>query len=165
LGAVLLANGETGQLNTIAHEVAELPDDKRRDKTAGNEVVLEDISDPLGILGVGFLAADGFDVFGMSKDHFTGGFEDVVDGDPVFPCRLHTNILAIMLRKPLTQPAKVSCESGKSTPMVSRNALVVGCRDTSDDEGFVDINSTADWVNDFECHIRPLSGTLLRYHL
>jgi len=155
LSAVLLSDREASQLDTVAHEVAELPDGKGWDKAAGDQIVLEDIGDPFGIFGVGFLAADGFDVFGMSENHLTGGFEHVVDGYPVFARRLHTNIPASVLRKPLGKQAEVTGESREPAPLVSRNALVVGCRDTSYDEGLVDVDATADWINDFECHIRP----------
>ncbi len=71
-------------------------------KAAGNEIVLENIGDPFCILGVGFLAADGLDVFGMSENHLTGGFEYVVDGDPVFSRRLHANITIFIIRNPLS---------------------------------------------------------------
>ena len=154
-GAVFLADREACQFEAVTHKIAQLPDGKGRDKAAGNEVVLKDVGDPLSVPSIGFLAAESLDVFGMSENHFTGRFEHVVDGDPVFPRRLHTNVPAAVIREPLSKQTEVARESGKPAPFVSRNALVVGCRDTSNDEGLVDVDSTADGVNDFERHIKP----------
>ena len=72
-----------------------MPDFVGRDKTAGNETVLENIGNPLGFALVGFLAADGFDILGVSKDNVTKLFEDIVDGNPIFTGGFHTDILAI----------------------------------------------------------------------
>lgn len=73
-----------------------MPDFVGRDKTAGNEAVLENVGNPLGIAFVGFLAADGFDVLGVSKDNVTRQFEDIVDGNPIFTGGFHTNVTAVV---------------------------------------------------------------------
>jgi hypothetical protein len=148
LRAVLLAGGEICQLRAIAHKVAKLPDFKGRDKTAGNKIGFEDVGDPLCVAHVGFLAPYGFDIFGMREDDFAGCFEDVVDGDPIFPCGFHTNIFAVVFRQPCRQPAKITGKRGKPALFVSRDAFAVGCRDTGDDEGLVDIDPATDGIDD-----------------
>lgn len=62
LCAVLFARDEIGELPAIAHQVTELADICRRNKAAGHKVVLENVCDPFGVLLVGFLAANCFDV-------------------------------------------------------------------------------------------------------
>lgn len=101
--------------------------------------MFEDISNPPGIPGIGFLAANGFYILGMSKNNLTGRFKHIVDGNPVLACGFHASIPASVVGEPLGKQAEVTCESRKPVPFVSRNALAIGCRDTSDDEGFVDV--------------------------
>ena len=77
-----------------------MPDIERRNKTAGNDVEFENVGDPLGVTLVGFLAADSLDILRVSKDNVARLFEDVVDGNPVFTGGFHTDIAAIVFRKP-----------------------------------------------------------------
>lgn len=55
MGTVFLPGGEVGQFPVVAYQIPELPDISRRDKTAGHQIMLEDVGDPLGVLLVGFL--------------------------------------------------------------------------------------------------------------
>lgn len=52
-----------------------MPDFVGRDKTAGNEIMFENVGNPLGIALVGFLSANSFDVLGVSKDNVTRLFK------------------------------------------------------------------------------------------
>ena len=57
--------------------------------------MLKQVSNPFGIFLVSFLSTDSLNIFGMSKDNRTTLFEDVINRDPVFTGRFHTDILAI----------------------------------------------------------------------
>ncbi|MOA66589.1 hypothetical protein D3C78_1934060 [compost metagenome] len=63
--------------------------------------MLEKIGNPLGIFFVRLLASNGFDIFRVSQCDVTGMFENIEDRNPVLPGRFHTNILAVILTKPL----------------------------------------------------------------
>lgn len=73
---------------------------RRRNKTPSDKVVLEDVSDPLGISFVRFLAPNRFHILGVSKDDVAGGLQDVVNGDPILSGGLHTHIPAFVFCKP-----------------------------------------------------------------
>ncbi len=67
MDTVLLSGGETCELGATAHQISELTDVGRRDKTAADKTVLENIGNPLCILLVDLLATDGFYVLGMCE--------------------------------------------------------------------------------------------------
>jgi len=100
LRTVLFTDLEVGEFPAVAHQITKLPNICRRDKAAGNKVVLEDIRNPFGILLVGFLALDGFDILRVSKNDIAGVFQNVVDRNPILACGFHTDILAVVLSKP-----------------------------------------------------------------
>ena len=115
-----------------------MPDFVGRDKTAGNEIMFENVGNPLGIALVGFLSANSFDVLGVSKDNVTRQFEDVVDWNPIFTGRLHTNITAIVFRQPFGKQTQVVRESGKAAGFVRSNAVRIGSGDAGNNERVVD---------------------------
>ena len=155
LRTVLFACGEVGELPTVTHQVTKLADIWWRNKAAGHKVMLEDVSNPLGILLVGFLAANRFDVLWVSKHDFASGFKNVVDRNPVFACGFHANILAVVCGKPLSAQTQVAGEGRKTLAFIGGNTLMICGSDTGDKEILVDIHSTADGVNDFEHNTSP----------
>ena len=82
----------------VAHKVTKLADVSEWHKAPGNKVMLKQISNPFGIFLVSFLSTDSLNIFGMSKDNLTILFEDVINRDPVFTGRFHTDILAISVQ-------------------------------------------------------------------
>ena len=62
--------------------------------------MLENVGNPFGVLNVGFLTANGFDVFRVSKDDTARRFENVENGNPILAGRLHTNVMAVVVRQP-----------------------------------------------------------------
>ena len=121
LRTILFSGREVGELPAITHLVLKLADIRRRNKTPGNQVVLENVRNPLGVL----LASNCLDILRVSKDDLTGWFQDIVNGNPVFPRGLHTNILAVVLRQPSGTTAQVAGEGGKPLARVSGNTLAV----------------------------------------
>src|SRR5699024_680042 len=120
-----------------------------------DKVVLEDVSHPLGIRFVCFLAPDSFHIFGVSKDNVAGGFQDVVDGNPILPCGLHTDIPAAILSQPRCAPMQISGEGRKTLALVACYPLFIGGSDTGNNKGLVDIHPAADTVNNFEHNTSP----------
>lgn len=112
--------------------------------------MLEDVRNPFCILFVGLLALNSFDVFGVGKNDVAGLFQDVVYGNPILSRRLHANVLTVVYGKPLGTKTKIFCECRKAFAFVGGNTLLVGESNTGIDEGFVDVHSTADRVNNFK---------------
>ncbi len=127
-----------------------MPDFVGRDKTAGNEPMLENVGNPFGVALVGFLATDGFDVLGVSKNNVTRMFEYVVNRNPVFTGGFHTNVTAVVFSQPDGKQTQVIRERGKTTGLVRGNAVRIGRNNTGNDERLVDIHTAADGVNDFK---------------
>ena len=107
MDTVLFTGSKVSKLMMITNEIPELPDISRRNKTAGNKVVFENVGDSFSVLFVCFLAPNRFDIFRVSKNDIAGIFKDVVDRNPVLSCRLHTDILAVIICKPLGAEPKV----------------------------------------------------------
>ena len=88
-------------MKRVTHKVTELADVSRRHKATGNKVVLKQVSNPFGIFLVRFLSTDSLNILWMSKDNRTIFFENVINRNPVFTRRFHTDTLAIMFEQPL----------------------------------------------------------------
>lgn len=101
LETVLLAGHEVCELETVAREVPKLPDRQRGHEASRDQVMLEEVGNPFGVLLVGLLAPDGLDIFGVGKDNLAGRLQDVEHRDPVFPRGLHADIFALILHEPL----------------------------------------------------------------
>lgn len=64
---------------------------------------MEQISDPFRIVGVIFVVSDSFYPFGIGKDNIDFIFQKIENRNPVFICGLHTNVMTIIVEKPLTE--------------------------------------------------------------
>jgi len=84
LCAVLFSDIEVGELPTVTNQVPKLSNVRRRDKTAGNKVVLKNVGNPFCILLVGFLAFDCFHIFRVGENNIAGRLQNVVDRNPIF---------------------------------------------------------------------------------
>lgn len=162
LGAVLLTSGKAGEFDPIAHQVTELPDSGRRNEAARNKIMLKDVGNPFRILGICFLATNGLNVFGVGQNDVAIRFKDIVDRMPVFTGGFHTDIQAAMSLEPGHKPPEVSGESREAMLFVGSDTFVICGRDARNNKGFVDINSTADRINDFECHVLYLTRNIWR---
>ena len=105
---------------------------------------------PSGILAVGLVSFLRLGVLRVSKNDMEGLFQNVVNGDPVLAGRFHTDIGALVGLKPERQPLKVFGERREASFMIHSALIVVGNPDAGVDPGFVDIESTAVFTEDFE---------------
>lgn len=96
MGTVFLFGDEVSQFSVLAHQIPELPDIRSRDKTAGYQTVLENISDPFGVFLVCFLASDCLDVLGVGQNDGAGTLQDVVNRNLILPCGFHAHILTVV---------------------------------------------------------------------
>ena len=67
--------------------------------------MLEDVGNPLGVAFVGLLAPDGLHILRVGEYDVAGGFQNVVNRNPILPGRFHAHILAVVLRKPIRTPS------------------------------------------------------------
>ena len=155
LRTVFLTGGETGEFPTITHQVPKLANICRRDKTPGNKVVLKDVGNPLGVSLICFLAPYRFHILGASEDNAAGGFQNVVNGNPILPSGFHAHIFAVVFSQPSRAPAQISGKGGKPLALVGCHSVTIGSGDTSNHKRFVDIHPAADWKNDFEHNTSP----------
>ena len=121
-----------------------------QDEAATYEVVLENVSDPLGVFLVSFLFANGLDVFRVRDCQGAGWLQDIPNRNPVFPGRFHADVLAIVPCEPFCQFSQFVCESGEFLALIGGHTIFVRSRNTGENKRFVDIQSTADRVNDSE---------------
>ena len=150
LCAVLLAGNHIRQLPAVADKIAKLTDIRRGNEGRLDHVAHEEVTDPSGILAVGLVSFLRLGVLRVSKNDMEGLFQNVVNGDPVLAGRFHTDIGALVGLKPERQPLKVFGERREASFMIHSALIVVGNPDAGVDPGFVDIESTAVFTEDFE---------------
>lgn len=119
-----------------------------RDVTGGNDVELEKVGDPHGILVVGFLALNSPDVFRVGDNDMEMTFQDIENGDPVFTSGFHANLGAVMPEEPVAAGNEVGIKSGEPLFLISGNAFEVSSGDTDGDKLFVDVHTGTVVVND-----------------
>ena len=76
---VFLAGGNVSEFPAVTHQITKLANICRRDKAAGNKVVLEDVGNPFRIFFVGFLSSNRFDILRVNQNNIAGAFQNVVD--------------------------------------------------------------------------------------
>jgi hypothetical protein len=84
-GAIFLPDQTIGQFETLAHQIAEVSDVRRRDKARLDHIAHEQVTNPLGILAVGLVALLRLGVLRVRERDQTGLLKDVEYGNPVFP--------------------------------------------------------------------------------
>ena len=77
-------------------------------------------------------------------------FQNVKNRDPVLTGRFHTNIVAVVLGKSVTQLIQALCKGRKASLLVLSPIVGVSNADTGIDPCFVDIKSTTVVFDDFE---------------
>ena len=155
LRPVFLAGSEVGEFPAVTYQIPKLANICRRDEASGDEVVFEDVSDPLGVSLIRFLSPDGFHILGVSKDDVAGGLQNIVNGDPILSRGLHAHIFAVVFSQPSCAPPQISGECGEALALVGRHAVLIGRSDAGNDEGFVDIHPAAVTVNNFKHNTSP----------
>jgi hypothetical protein len=149
LRSVFLSGSKAGQLCVVPGKVAKLPDFERRYKAGRNKAIFEYFSDPLSVFFVGFLSTNGLYVFGVSENNITGLFEHIENGNPIFTCRFHADITAIVAGKPIGQSAKIGSKGRKAFGLVARDTIITGSSNTGDNECFVNVHSATAGENNF----------------
>ena len=109
----------------------------------------------LSILFVGFLAANRFDVLGVSQNNITGWLQNIVDGNPILSGGLHTHIPAVVFSQPYCTPPQIPGEGGESLTFIGGYPLTIGCGNARNQKRFVDIHSATGRIDDFKHNTSP----------
>ena len=149
LDPVLLAGPDTNELVAVAEDLTHRPDGCGRDEGARDEVVLEEVGNPLGVFAVRLLAPNCLGVLGVGEGKSDLLLEDGPDRDPVLAGRLHAGDGTILGDEPVPEPDEVRMH-GRELPLgVGRYPVGTSPCDGGDDELLVDVHSTADRMYDF----------------
>ena len=81
--------------------------------------------------------------------------QNVIDWNPILPGGFHADVVAVIFGKPDCASPQVAGEGRKPLAFVAGDALVIGRRDAGDQKGFVDVHSTANWINDSKHSTSP----------
>ena len=87
--------------------------------------------------------------FGIGDDNIDFIFEKIKDRDPVFTCGLHTDIMAIIIEKPLLEFKNGIVKSGKAFLLIRRLNTTSGFDDCGNEKRFVNIDTTTGLVSNF----------------
>jgi len=68
---------------------------------------LEQVSDPFGVLDIGFPSWDRFDMLGVTQQKLHLPFQHVPDTLPIDPCALHGYSLAALSLEPISKPEEI----------------------------------------------------------
>lgn len=150
LHPILLAGSKAYQLEAVAQNLTQITDLLFRNEAARDQVVLEQVGNPDGVFFIGLLAPDRFDTLGVCQSDLAGRLKDVVDRDPVLAGGLHADMQALVIRKPLREAFQIFGESGETFGLVGCDTFLVCGRDGCHHKGFVDIDATADGIDDLK---------------
>lgn len=146
LDAVLFQRFHADQLKMVSCNFAELAEIFWRNKGAPDKVKFVEICNPLGILLVGILAFDGFDVFGMCKTHIYVIFKIIKNRNPILISGFHKNMITIIPGKPIVKSLDIRVDGRKGFLIIFGYPVRIGSYDGYNDNILVDIKSTADGV-------------------
>jgi len=83
-------------------------------------------------------------------------FQYIEDGNLVFAGGFHTNVITTIFDEPIFEPLKIFVERGEAFLLV-RECLHLGYEyNRGNEKAFVNIDATADGVNDFHVDNPPL---------
>ena len=143
------------QLCPKARQIAQILNVGGRHKAAPNQAMLQEISDPLTIFGIGLTTRNHFDVMWIHQQQLEMALQHSPDGSPVHPGRFHGNVAYLMLSKPISQPQQIGSHRSETA-----NLSVLAIPGTTDHAGIdallVHIQSSAASVN--HLHRAFLSG-------
>lgn len=138
----------------VPEEFPEFTDIFDRDVTGRDDVELEEVGDPHGVLIIGLLALNSPDVFRVGDNDMEMGFKDIENRDPVFTGGFHADLGAAIAQEPVPAGFEVRVKSGEPLFLVSGNAFEVSSGDTDSDKFFVDVHTGTIVVNDMQ-HKKP----------
>src|SRR5262249_40286207 len=80
------------QLPSVAGQLAEFAEGRRRHETRPEQAMLQQPRDPLTILDIGLPPWNRLDVLGVDEDELEAALQNLVDGSPVDPGALHRHV-------------------------------------------------------------------------
>ena len=123
------------------------------------------VTNPLGILMVGFVALLGFRVFWIGQSYPAGFLKDSISITlilresnikhryPKLTGGFHTNIVTVVFGKPVSQFLQAFCKGGKASLLILCTSICVSNSHTGVNPSLVNIQSTAVFAENLKCHI------------
>ena len=112
---------------------------------------MKQIPAPFEIFGIILVAFNSHHPFRIRNRHTDSAFfKDVEHRTPILAGRLHTDIGAIVQMEPIGKAAEIGSVSRKAFLLIMRLHTVSSGNDCSYQEGFEDVYSTANWINNFQ---------------
>ena len=150
----LLTGALIDKLVAVTEKFPEFADFFARDVTGRDNVELEKVSDPHGILVISLLALNSPDVFRVGDDGMKVPFQDIKDGDPVFAGGFHADFGAVVFKEPVTAGSEVRVKSGETLFLISGDAFEISGGDTDSNKFFMDVHTGTVVVNNTQ-HKKP----------
>ena len=107
LDAILLGRLHADQLETVSGKFPKLTKIFWRNKGTSDKIKFVEVGNPFRILFVRFLAFNGFDILRMCKADINVIFEIIKNRNPILSGGFHTNMIAIILDKPVVKPLNI----------------------------------------------------------
>lgn len=121
LKTVFLTAPHRDEFATVSCELTQDADVLTGDKAAFNETDTEQVTNPLGILGIVLVSLYSFHPFGVGDDNPDAApLKDVENRHPVFSGRLHADIETVVLVEPVCKAVEAGIERGKTLLLIAR---------------------------------------------
>ena len=133
----------------------ELADVGRWNEAGFNHAAHVQVTNPLSVFTVSFIAFLRFRVLGMGQGDPTDLFEDIEHWNPVFLCGFHTDVRTGVFRKPVSQILKSLGERGGASLLVLCPAIGIGNPNAGKYPSFVDVQTTAVFEKNLKGHMIP----------
>ena len=136
------------QFGPLPGQLAEFTDRGRRDEAGGEQAVLEQLGDPLGILDVGLAAGDGLESLGVDQHDRHATFQDVEDRLPVHAGRFHGGLADALFLQPVGQGQQLGGHGGEGANLGADGPVGADAADAGDDGLLVHVQAGATVVHE-----------------
>ena len=158
LEAILLAAAHIGELRAVACKFTQYAYVFAGDEAAFDKAEAEQLGNPFGIFGIVFVPLHCTHPFRVGNHNVHFRCEYIEDGNSVFAGGFHTNVITTIFDEPIFEPLKIFVERGEAFLLV-RECLHLGYGYNRDNEKvFVNIDATADGVNNFHIDTPQLAS-------
>lgn len=149
LEVVLLAAAHIDELTAITCKLTQYANLLAGDEAAFDKTEAEQLPDPFGILGIVLVSFHCAHPLRICNHDMQFRREHIEDGNQVFAGGFHANVIAVVFNEPMFEASKIFVERGEAILLVRECPHLGDGYDGGNEKTFVDIDATADGVNDF----------------
>jgi len=137
------------QALAVAHDVAQLALRRWRHEAPAQQAELKELGEPLAVAHVRLAARHHLHMLRIDQGELEAPLQELVDGPPVDPGRLHRDVGAAGGGEPVGQPQQLAGGGAERAYLLAARRPVARRPEAGGDAGLVHVEPTADGVEHF----------------